>query len=275
MRIWHQSFTVLEDLPAYAERIRHHVGKVVGPGTEVVLHGVAPGTYPANYPGDDLSYSFLFGMHAHQWVTNALAAEREGYDAYAMCSLVDPMLREIRTLVDIPVVATGETCVHLASMVGSRFGILAFIEGLIPRYWDQINACGLGARCAGVRGVGFRFQDTLRAFDAPGPLIDRFRESARLLIQAGADVIIPGEVPLNVLLASEGVSRIDDVPLIDGLGATVKMAETMASLRATTGLSPSRRGWHNAAPRRERVEQVLDLYLADRWTRKGGMDGRG
>ena len=46
MKIWHQSFTVLDDLPAYREAMERHIRKVVLPDTEVVLHGMRPGTYP-------------------------------------------------------------------------------------------------------------------------------------------------------------------------------------------------------------------------------------
>lgn len=269
MRIWHQSFTVLEDLPAYADRMRQHIRKVVRPGTEVVLHGQMKGTYPANYPGDDIGYGFLFAMHGNQWVARALEAEKAGFDAYAMCTLPNPMLREIRTLVDIPVVGCGEASFHLACMYGQRFGVLLFIERMIPLYEEQIRRYGLGERCAGVRHVGFTFQEVLPAFAKPGPVVDRFREAARKLIAAGADVIIPGEIPLNVLLASEGVARVDDVPLIDSLAITMKMAETMVDLKTATGLMPSRHGWFNAAPKRERVQQVLSFYGLDRLAGSG------
>jgi allantoin racemase len=84
--------------------------------------------------------------------------------------------------------------------------------------------------------------------------------AARALIADGADVIVPGEIPLNVLLASEGIRRVDDVPLIDSLAVTLKTTEMMVDLRVTTGLAPSRRGWRHAAPRRERVEEVLAFY---------------
>jgi len=40
--------------------MRAHIRKVVRPDTEVVLHGMLPGTYPANYPGDDLAYRQAF-----------------------------------------------------------------------------------------------------------------------------------------------------------------------------------------------------------------------
>jgi hypothetical protein len=71
-------------------------------------------------------------------------------------------------------------------------------------------------------------------------------------------------MPLNVLLASEGITRVDDVPLVDGLAATMKMAEMMIDLRRTSGMSMSRHGWFNARPRPERVAQVLEFYGLDR-----------
>ncbi|HMK79500.1 MAG TPA: aspartate/glutamate racemase family protein [Xanthobacteraceae bacterium] len=261
MRIWHQSLTVLEHLPAYAERVRAHIARIKRPDTVVDLHGMHRATYPADYPGDDIAYSFLFQMHSLQWAQNALQAAKEGYDAFAMCTLADPLHREIRSLVDIPVVAAGEVCFHVAAMLGSRFGLMLFIDRLAPRYLEQIEATGLGARCAGIGPTGVTFQEVQRGFENPGPVIDKFRAAARDLIARGADVIIPGEIPLSVLLASEGVNRVDDVPLIDSLGVTIKMTETFVDLRAATGLAPSRHGWRNAAPKGERVAQVMDFYL--------------
>ncbi len=93
-------------------------------------------------------------------------------------------------------------------------------------------------RCAGIRQTGLKFDDVVAGFEQPGPVIDRFREAARGLIAAGADVIIPGEIPMNVLLAGEGVHRVDDVPVIDCLGVTLKMTEMMVELKASTGLEP-------------------------------------
>jgi Asp/Glu/hydantoin racemase len=261
MRIWHQSLTVLENLPAYAERMRQHIGRIKRPDTVVDLHGMHRETYPADYPGDDIAYSFLFQMHSLQWAQAALQAVKDGYDAFAICTLVDPLHREVRSIVDIPVIAAGEVCFQVASMFGSRFGLMLFIDRLAPRYMEQIEATGLATRCAGIGPTGVTFQEVQRGFENPGPVIDNFRKAARDLIARGADVIIPGEIPLNVLLATEGVNRVDDVPLIDSLGLTIKMTETFVDLRASSGLAPSRRGWRNAAPRPERVAQVMDFYL--------------
>jgi Asp/Glu/hydantoin racemase len=260
MKIWHQSFTALDELPAYQQAIETHIRKVVSPGTEVVLHGVRDGTYPTNYPGTDIAYAALYTMHASQWISQAIKAQDEGFDAYAMCTLPNPHIREIRSLIDLPVVGYGEANMHMACMLGHRFGLMLFIDRMVPLYREQIDIYGLAGRCAGVSPVGFSFHQVLEAWNDPGPLIERFKQSAQQLIDRGADVIIPGEMPLNILLATHGITRVGDVPIMDGIAVTLKMAEMQVSLRQTVGLSQSRHGWMNAKPPRERVDQVMAYY---------------
>ena len=264
MRIWHQSFTVLEDLPAYADTLKKHIAKIARPGTEVVMHGQRKGTYPSEYPGDDLAYSYLYGAHGNQWVAGALKAQQQGFDAYAMCTMPNPMIREIRTLVDIPVTGYGESAAHVACLLGQRFGVRTFIEALVPLYQERFRSYGLSERLAGVAHTGFTFHDVLAGYSDPGPLIERFQAAARAMVKStGADVIIGGSMPLSVLLASHGISRVDNVPIVDGLAATIKMAEMMVDLRRTSGLTVSRHGWHNAAPSAKRIEEVMKFYRID------------
>lgn len=260
MRIWHQSFTVLEDLPAYSQAIEKHIRKVVRPDTEVVLHGLQPGTYPTNYPGTDIAYSALYTIHAMQWFNQALKADKAGFDAFAMCTLPNPFIREIRSMVNMPVVGYGEASFHMACMLGHRFGLFVFIERMVPLYQEQIGLYGLASRCAGVRPVGFTFHDVLKAWNDPGQLIERFEKSADEMIAQGADVIVPGEMPLNILLASNGVTHVKGVPILDGMAVTLKMTEAQVDLKQSVGLTQSRHGWMNSQPDRERVEQVLGLY---------------
>ena len=263
IRIWHQSFTVLENLPDYAASLRAHMAKVSRPGTEVVLHGMHPGTYASEYPGNDIRHSYLYFLHANQFVTNGLAAQQQGYDAYAISTLPDPALRETRSVLDIPVVGYGETAMHLACLLGQRFGILLFIEELIPLLEENVRRYGLASRLAAIRHVGFRFHDIAAAFKQPAPIVERFQDAARRMIAEGADVLIPGEAVLCVLLASQGVSRVDDVPVLDALAATVKMAEAMVDLRRIMGIEVSRKGYFTAAPPRGRVSELLRFYGLD------------
>lgn len=260
MKIWHQSFTVLDHLPAYQQAIEAHIRKAVRPDTEVVMHGVKPGTYPSNYPGTDIGHASLYAMHGMQWITQAVQAADEQFDAYAMCTLPNPLIREIRSVVDMPVVGYGEASFHMACMLGMRFGLMIFIAPMVPLYQEQIGLYGLASRCTGVKPVGFTFQDVLKAWNDPGELIDRFTKSAMTLIDQGADVIIPGEMPLNILLATNGVTRIGGVPIIDGIAVTLKMAESLVDLKRSVGLYQSRHGFWGAQPARERVDQVIDFY---------------
>lgn len=93
IRIWHQSFTVLSDLGAYDKALRAHFRKVARPDTEIHLHGMQPGTYRSNYPGDDIKHSALQYLHGLQFIAAALNAQAQGFDAYALSTLPEPCAR--------------------------------------------------------------------------------------------------------------------------------------------------------------------------------------
>ena len=260
MKIWHQSFTVLGNLPPYAAALQAHFHKVARPDTELVLHGMHDKTYQTNYPGTDIRYAYMQHLHGQQFILGGIAAEEQGYDAYAIMSIPEPALREVRSVVDVPVVGYGESSYLTATMLGQKVGVLLFITEMAPLIRENAERVIAAHRFAGVRPVGFTFNDVLQAFDSPGPLLDKFRESARALIRDGADVIIPGEAPLCVLLARNGLNRVDDVPVLDAIGATIKMAEAMVDLKRSSGVTPARCGYFMAKPPRERVKELLDLY---------------
>jgi Asp/Glu/hydantoin racemase len=221
---------------------------------------MAPGSYDANYPGGDIRHRALFTLHSVQWLAHALNAEETGFDAFALCTMPDPLLTEIRSILDIAVVGSGESCFKLAGSYGQKFGMLLFIDMMAERYRQQIDSMGLGRFSVGVQPVGFGFLDVLNGFTNPGPLIDQFKIAAKKMIAQGADVIILGEIPLSLVLASEGITRIDDTPIMDSLAVTLKTAEMMVDLKNMTGLSPCRRGWSQAQPSRQRVKDLLKFY---------------
>jgi allantoin racemase len=260
MRIWHQSFTVLEQLPAYAARLQEHFRKVARPDTEVVMHGMHAKTYRTNYPGTDIKHNYMQYLHGQQFVLGGIAAEEAGFDAYAIMTIPEPALRETRSIIDIPVVGYGESSMLVARMLGERMGALIFIEGMTPIIEENAKRVGLESKFAGARFVGFTFNDVLQAYEEPSSLLERFHTAARAMIAEGVDVIIPGEAPLCALLMKHGVTRVDEVPIVDALGATIKMAEAMVDLKRSSGLAPARRGYFTDKPPRERVKELIELY---------------
>jgi allantoin racemase len=260
IRIWHQSFTVLDHLPAYAARLQEHFRKVARADTEVVLHGMHPQTYRTNYPGTDIRYGYMQYLHGQQFVLGGIAAEEAGFDAYALMTIPEPALRETRSLIDIPVVGYGESSMLTARMLGERMGVLLFIEEMTPIIEENAARIGLSSKFGGARFVGFTFNDVLKAYEEPASLLERFHTAAREMIGQGVDVIIPGEAPLCALLMKHGVSRVDNVPIVDALGATIKMAESMVDLKRSSGLAPARRGYFTDKPPRERVKELIAFY---------------
>jgi allantoin racemase len=262
IRIWHQSFTVLSDLAAYDEALKDHFRRVSRPDTVIDMHGMREGTYRTNYPGDDIKHAGFQFLHTIQFAQGAVLAERQGYDAFALSTLPEPGLHDIRTLVSIPVVGYGECAARAAVGDGRRFGALVFIPELAELYRENVRRHGLGCRLVGASDVGFRFTDVLAASDRPNALIDRFRNAARHLIARGAEAIVPGEAPLNVLLAMNGISDVDGIAVIDSLSAWVKTAED-AVLAHRAGQTPERAGYFGAAVEAARRDEILRFYGLD------------
>ncbi len=264
LRIWHQSFTVLQDLPPYRDALRERIAKVVRPDTEVVLHGQIPGTYPTDYPGTDIKYSTLYWMHGLQWIAAAREAERQGFDAMVLASIPSPMIRDIRTLVDIPVIGYGETAFHLSGLYGRKFGMLFFNTERRDFWPEQVRQWGVAERFAGISEAGVTFRQVAEALADPSKrqeVIDTVvATGAKMAHEMGADVIVPGEMPLNLLLAMEGVNYMGGATVIDGIATCFKMAETLVDLKKLSGMMPSKRGFFHDRPDPARVDEVLKFY---------------
>lgn len=263
IRIWHQSFTVLEDVPAYAALLQQHADKVTAPGTTVVLHGMRPGTYPSSYPGDHIRYSYLQRRHTQQFVDAALQAQQEGFDAFLIATIPDVGLEDIRTLVDIPVIGFGQASLLVASTLAPRVGIVNFIDALRPQLRRNAAAYGLGDLLGPIVKLPAEFGDVTAGYDNPAPLIDTFRTTAREAIAQGAQVVIPGEGPLNVFLADHGVTDVDGIPVIDSIAASLKFCELRVELLRSTGLAaPTAGGLYSDRPPADLVASVHEFYKA-------------
>lgn len=260
MRIWHQSFTVLDDVPHYRDALRRHLSRVASPGTEVSFHGMAPGTYPSDYPGVHIGYRYLADLHREQFVQAAQRAEQEGFDAFMIATIPDTGFEEARSLVDIPVVAFGNTSVAYAAGLGDRVGIVHFIPELRDQIARNMRTYGFADLVGPIVGVDTAFHDIMAAYADPAPVVDAFERAARTAIDAGANVIVPGEGPLNVFLADQGVVRVDDVPVIDSLGVLLQAAEIRAAAFRRTGIHPARRGFYFARPPADAVEATRAFY---------------
>jgi Asp/Glu/hydantoin racemase len=260
MKIWHQSLTSIEKVVPYRDAVINHIRRVARPGVEVVLHGMSEDTYPTNYPGHFITYSYLQNLHREQFVRAALMAESAGYDAMFIGTIPDVGLLEARTLVDIPVIGYGQASFHMASMLGDRIGVVNFLAPLADELRENAARYGLGGKLGPIVQTDVGFDDVLAGFNDPEPVIASFKKAAEIAISEGADVIVPGEGPMNVFLATHGISRIGDVPVVDSFAAGIKMCESLVDLRKNSGVYMTRQGYYNAKPPVEAVARLRELY---------------
>ena len=154
-----------------------------------------------------------------------MLAEHVGdFDAAVIAAFGDPGLLGARELFPVPVVGLAEAAMLTACMLGRRFGIITFSEGLVSWYRDCVEQHGLAGRCAAIRAVRDGFSRLASvAHEQEDQLVELAAKVAR---EDGADVLIFAGAPLSGL-AVRVADRLP-VPTVDQVAAAIRQAETVA-----------------------------------------------
>jgi len=196
-------------------------------------------------------YSFIDTLNAQSVLHAALQAEQDGFDAVLITCFGDPLLYQIRQAVNIPVVSLGESSILLASMMGHKFGIVTISPYNIFEQEHIIAKYGQERRYAGCRPNPEPAEEQPLALVDARHAIEAFKKAARELIADGAEIVIPGcgllSPALRLAPGAEaeypaGLTEIDGVPVMDVMGAALKMAETMVVLKKAGSPWISRKG---------------------------------
>ena len=116
-------------------------------------------------------------------------AQKEGYQAAVPLGFLDLGLDGGRAAVDIPVIAPFECSLHLASLLGDRFGLICYHENQFGNLSMLLNRYGMAHKVVGMEASGFDLPDIAANRDA---MIENFLKAARKLIDEDrAEVIIP------------------------------------------------------------------------------------
>ncbi len=171
---------------------------------------------------------------------------REGYDAIALNCFFDPCVDVAREMMGIPVVGPAEASMSMASLMGARFGIVTFHPKTIPDYERMIRVYGFESRAIAspVRSLTQSPEDQLRGVTAPEATIEDFEAVASTFVRDGAEVIIPGCLMLSPILVKQGITHVEDVPVLDVVSVTVKFAEFLYEMSKAGLPIVSRRGFY-------------------------------
>jgi Asp/Glu/hydantoin racemase len=227
-RIWFQGATDRVHMAPYIARVEAHL--------KAILDAQFTGTFNTTTPPATTTHALTELRIAANFIRNAVQAEREGYDAVAITHFQDAGLMEAKSAVGIPVLGLGETSLYHACTLGRKLGLVTINPAFVPWHEEQVIRYGLQQRVIGVRAVEATVGDFIDAFaseEAYRKLEPKWTRECRLLLEAGADVIVPaGGLPMMLYAAQPGAS-IDGAPIVNGITVIAKSAEMFVKMQAS------------------------------------------
>lgn len=254
MRIFWQSFVDPSIGKDYLRRLSEYLNNIASEGTEVVVNGMAP-------PDRDFGRLAEFRCAAAA-LECALRLKDGDYDAYVLGHFQDPGLYELRSILDIPVIGTGEATILAASTLGRRMGIITLAPEFEIWHHEQAEKYGLGARLVKVTSLESSPQEFNASFAGDKvvrqTLLDKLDAAADLLVDAGADVILTGGILPGLFISDYPGLTIRNAPVVNCASVALKSAEMWAQLRVLDGLCPSRGPSFNT-PKGQAQKDFLNL----------------
>lgn len=255
MKIWFQLMASEQRSPGFINGVQKYLDKVVSPTTEIHVHGTTHGAYADQY-------RILFHYDEREIITNGLKSQHEGYDVFALGNSLDPGVTALREILDIPVVVQMEVSCAVACMTGEQFGIIATNDKYIPRYREIVRGYGFTSRLAAVDSVRFdhlpRIHQAFEDEEVFSTVVEAFKQSARRLIDAGADTVFATGVHTTIA-ALAGVREIDGAIVQDTYALLALFAETAAATHQLTGQWTSRKSLYAKPPANE-LAAAAELY---------------
>lgn len=191
------------------------------PGTEITA--ATPRFGPASVE------SILESHLAAVGVLDCALQESEGHDAVILAGFGELGREALQELLDVPALDITEAAAHVACLLGKTFGVVTTVNRAIPSIEDRLVVDGLRGRCTGVRAVAVPVLD-LNA-DSERAVSEIIR-AGDLLVREGAEVLCLGCAGMSGL--SQRVSAALGVPVVDGVGAAVQLAESLHRLGLRT-----------------------------------------
>ena len=252
-RILWQSSTMIGGLPDYEKAIYAHAEKVLSHEFELTVRGVPTGTSQIHF----MAFDFLNNVQLFKAVEQAA---KEGYDAVALGCFLDPILDELREVMDIPILGLGEAAMLAACMYGKRFSVVTYApENNAKRFRESIHKYGLSERAAPSTSFSISPAELVDGFTDPGPVVEGFKRAASEATKRGAEVILPGCGLLNLILRIAGISQVENAAVLDVSGVLMKMTEMMVTLKNVSGVHVSRFGYYKS-PSKELYNEVRKIY---------------
>ena len=210
---------------AMTARIAATAKAVAQPGTHIIA--IQPSAGPASIEGyaDE-------AMAVPHMLEALFSAQTNHLDiaGYVIACFDDTGLDAARCVLEAPVVGIGEAACHMASLLAARFSVITTLARSVSPIEHNLVKYGLASRCARVRAA------EVAVLELEDPTSDAYahisNEIRAALKEDRAEAIVLGCAGMTDLAAR--LSKEHGVPVIDGVGAAVKLIESLAALGLTT-----------------------------------------
>jgi allantoin racemase len=204
------------------DAIAEAAGRHASPGTTVV-------TLQPYFGAEAVDCNFESYLSAIAVMDRVLAYDKP-YDAVILAGFGEHGRDGLQELIDQPVVEICEASAHVAMMIGRAYSVVTTLQRSVPAIEDRLRLAGLWARCASVRASGM---STLEVDADPEDAVRAIVAEARRAVEADhAEVICLGCAGMAGL--EEAITTELGVPVIDGIGAAVRLAEAVVGLGLKT-----------------------------------------
>jgi len=196
----------------------------LGPGIAFDFESVR--VAPRNYvSASDMTLAEFGALEA------GLTAQQRGYDAVCIDTVSDSGVAALRSMLDIPVIATGRSMFLTALMLGRSFGIVTMWKNWFPLYERILKDLVLTDRCAGMRAAGIN-PDNRNLLGGKEEVLPLLYDAARQLVDLdGADVVCLGSTTMHE--AHAYLAERIEVPVLNGGPLSYQIAEMMTALDLT------------------------------------------
>jgi len=204
------------------ESIDDSARRYASAGTEVV-------TLQPYFGAEAVDCNFESYLSAVAMMDRVLAYE-DPYDAVVLAGFGEHGRDGLAELIEQPVVEICEASAHVAMMIGRSYSVVTTLQRSVPAIEDRLRLAGLWDRCASVRASGM---STLEVDDDPQAAVRAVVAEAAAAVKTDyAEVICLGCAGMAGL--EDAVTSAVNVPVIDGVGAAVRLAEALVGLGLKT-----------------------------------------
>jgi allantoin racemase len=163
-------------------------------------------------------------------VMDRVLAYRDPYDAVVLAGFGEHGRDGLQELITQPVVEICEAAAHAAMLIARSFAVVTTLQRSVPAIEDRLKLAGLTGRCASIRASGMT---TLEVDADPLRAVRAIVGQARIAVREDhAEAICLGCAAMAGL--EEAITSELGVPVIDGIGAAVRLAEALVGLGLAT-----------------------------------------